>query len=124
MSILKDLAEGRVRDRLLQRTDRVFPGREEGVRKMDESKKTQAEIESLRIQVHNLKAFLTITVCVMILIVVNFQMQYSRMTHYYQETIQTNQELGQSLETVISNLQKSQELSSSLQDILLEKGAK
>ena len=91
---------------------------------MDESKKTQAEIESLRIQVHNLKAFLTITVCVMILIVVNFQMQYSRMTHYYQETIQTNQELGQSLETVISNLQKSQELSSSLQDILLEKGAK
>lgn len=124
MSILKDLAEGRVRDRLLQRTDRVFPGREEGVRKMDESKKTQAEIESLRIQVHNLKAFLTITVCVMILIVVNFQMQYSRMTHYYQETIQTNQELGQSLETVISNLQKSQELSSSLQNILLEKGAK
>ena len=94
------------------------------MRKMDESKKTQAEIESLRIQVHNLKAFLTITVCVMILIVVNFQMQYSRMTHYYQETIQTNQELGQSLETVISNLQKSQELSSSLQDILLEKGAK
>lgn len=91
---------------------------------MDESKKTQAEIESLRIQVHNLKAFLTITVCVMILIVVNFQMQYSRMTHYYQETIQTNQELGQSLETVISNLQKSQELSSSLQNILLEKGAK
>lgn len=124
MSILKDLAEGRVRDRLLQRTDRVFPGREEGVRKMDESKKTQAEIESLRIQVHNLKAFLTITVCVMISIVVNFQMQYSRMTHYYQETIQTNQELGQSLETVISNLQKSQELSSSLQNILLEKGAK
>ena len=94
------------------------------MRKMDESKKTQAEIESLRIQVHNLKAFLTITVCVMILIVVNFQMQYSRMTHYYQETIQTNQELGQSLETVISNLQKSQELSSSLQDILLEKGTK
>lgn len=94
------------------------------MRKMDESKKTQAEIESLRIQVHNLKAFLTITVCVMILIVVNFQMQYSRMTHYYQETIQTNQELGQSLETVISNLQKSQELSSSLQNILLEKGAK
>ena len=91
---------------------------------MDESKKTQAEIESLHIQVHNLKAFLTITVCVMILIVVNFQMQYSRMTHYYQETIQTNQELGQSLETVISNLQKSQELSSSLRDILLEKGAK
>ena len=91
---------------------------------MDESKKTQAEIESLHIQVHNLRAFLTITVCVMILIVVNFQMQYSRMTHYYQETIQTNQELGQSLETVISNLQKSQELSSSLQDILLEKGAK
>lgn len=124
MSILKDLAEGRVRDRLLQRTDRVFPGREEGVKKMDELKKTQAEIESLRIQVHNLKAFLTITVCVMISIVVNFQMQYSRMTHYYQETIQTNQELGQSLETVISNLQKSQELSSSLQNILLEKGAK
>ena len=91
---------------------------------MDEFKKTQAEIESLHIQVHNLKAFLTITVCVMISIVVNFQMQYSRMTHYYQETIQMNQELGQSLETVISNLQKSQELSSSLQDILLEKGAK
>ena len=91
---------------------------------MDEFKKTQAEIESLHIQVHTLKAFLTITVCVMISIVVNFQMQYSRMTHYYQETIQTNQELGQSLETVISNLQKSQELSSSLQDILLEKGAK
>lgn len=117
-------AESRVIGRLLQRADRVFPGREEGVRKMDESKKTQAEIESLRIQVHNLKAFLTITVCVMILIVVNFQMQYCRMTHYYQETIQTNQELGQSLETVISNLQKSQELSSSLQDILLEKGTK
>ena len=94
------------------------------MKKMDESKKTQAEIESLRIQVHNLKAFLIITVCVMISIVVNFQMQYSRMTHYYQETIQTNQELGQSLETVISNLQKSQELSSSLRDILLEKGAK
>lgn len=102
----------------------ILQSNKKGAKKMDESKKTQTEIESLRIQVHNLKAFLTITVCVMISIVVNFQMQYSRMTHYYQETIQTNQELGQSLETVISNLQKSQKLSSSLQNILLEKGAK
>lgn len=98
------LKEQKVLDKVLEMNYSVLTrNKERRDKKMDESKKTQAEIESLRIQVHNLKAFLTITVCVMILIVVNFQMQYSRMTHYYQETIQTNQELGQSLERAIRN---------------------
>lgn len=91
---------------------------------MDESKKVQFQIEHLRKQVHDLKVVLLLTQVTMTIITTNFQMQYSRMTHYYQETIQMNQELGQSLENVISNLQKSQELSSSPRDIILEKGDK